>query len=176
MFSSQAQLRKRTPEDGTDRENYLSLLVDEFINTNSFEAKCQVLANLANFAYDPINYVYIRDVGVLDIFIFVLKNEKNVKLLHFAASGICNLCIDPVNVEYLLNHEALKPIAALLKSNHCETVADAVAICIYLFNSHAKATLNVTGLIQDMELLKNSENIVVANLATVFLDDISKNN
>lgn len=36
MFSSQAQLKKRTPENGNDRENYLSLLVDEYINTNSF--------------------------------------------------------------------------------------------------------------------------------------------
>ena len=36
MFSSRAQLKKRTPEDGTDREDYLSLLVDEYINTNSF--------------------------------------------------------------------------------------------------------------------------------------------
>lgn len=36
MFSSQAQLNKRTPENGNDRENYLSLLVDEYINTNSF--------------------------------------------------------------------------------------------------------------------------------------------
>lgn len=55
------------------------------------DAKCQVLANLANFAYDPINYQFIRDVGVLDIFLHVIKKESNHQLLHFAAAGICNL-------------------------------------------------------------------------------------
>ncbi|CAH2099736.1 unnamed protein product [Euphydryas editha] len=176
MFSSQAQLKKRTPENGTDRENYLSLLVDEYINTNSLDAKCQVLANLANFAYDPINYVYIRDVGVLDIFIHVLKNEQNDKLINFAASGICNLCIDPDNVEYFLNHDALKPITKLLKSTQNDTVADAVTICIYLFNSHAKTAISTPEVVQDMHNLKNSNNTIVSNLASIFLDDVSKNN
>lgn len=178
MFSSQSQLNKRTPENGNDRENYLSLLVDEYINTNSFDAKCQVLANLANFAYDPINYVYIRDVGVLDIFIHVLKNEQNDRLINFAASGICNLCIDPDNVEYILNHAAIKPITKLLKSAHNETVADAVTICIYLFNSRAKTAINTPEIIQDMQNLKNSNNNnkVVSNLADIFLDDVNKSN
>lgn len=35
MFSTKSQLRKRTPENGTDRENYLSLLVDEYLNSSS---------------------------------------------------------------------------------------------------------------------------------------------
>lgn len=60
------------------------------------EAKSQVLANLANFAYDPINYGYIRDVGVLDILIYVVKKETDEKLLQFSVAGICNLCIGKV--------------------------------------------------------------------------------
>lgn len=35
MFSSKSQLQKRTPENGTDRENFLSLLVDEYLNSTS---------------------------------------------------------------------------------------------------------------------------------------------
>lgn len=36
MFSNKAQLQKRTPENGTDRESFLSLLVDEFLHSTSF--------------------------------------------------------------------------------------------------------------------------------------------
>ncbi|CAH0722746.1 unnamed protein product, partial [Brenthis ino] len=174
MFSSRSQLKKRTPEDGTDREDYLSLLVDEYINSNSFDAKCQVLANLANFAYDPINYSYIRDVGVLDIFIHTLKNEKNEKLLHFAVSGICNLCIDPENVQYILNNEVIKIIATLLNSNHSDTVADIITIFFYLLNSNAKSSINSLDIIQYIETLQKSGNKVISNLATILLDELNK--
>jgi len=33
------------------------------------EAKYQVLANLANFAYDPINYDWLFELNVVDLFI-----------------------------------------------------------------------------------------------------------
>lgn len=36
MFSGKQYLRKRTPENGTDREDFLTLLVDEYLNSNSF--------------------------------------------------------------------------------------------------------------------------------------------
>lgn len=49
-----------------------------------------MLANLANFAYDPINYPYIRSQRVIDLFIEQLVLE-DVKLVSFAAAGLCNL-------------------------------------------------------------------------------------
>lgn len=87
------------------------------------------------------------------------------------------LISDPDNVEYILNHAAIKPITKLLKSTHNETVADAVTICIYLF-SHAKTAINTPEIIQDMQNLKNSNNNneVVSNLVTIFLDDVNKSN
>ena len=33
------------------------------------ESKLQVLANLANFAYDPINYEHLRKLNVVDLFL-----------------------------------------------------------------------------------------------------------
>lgn len=86
------------------------------------DAKCQVLANLANFSYDPINYGYIRNVGVLDIFIHVLKNEKDETLLHFATSGISNLCIG--NINYLKTN--------LLCFNRKSFFVNNVSICIIM--------------------------------------------
>ena len=35
----------------------------------SLESKLQILANLANFAYDPINYEYLRTLNVIELFI-----------------------------------------------------------------------------------------------------------
>ncbi|XP_013193034.2 armadillo repeat-containing protein 7 [Amyelois transitella] len=172
MFSSKYQLRIRTPENGTDRENFLSLLVDEFLNSNSFDAKCQVLANLANFAYDPVNYHYIRNVGVLDIFLHVIKNESNNTLLKFACAGVSNLCIDPLNAEYILKHLGLKHIKDLLNSEESETVANTITILIYLCTEKTKSEINSPQVFQVMQRLKDSENKVLSNLANIFLQDV----
>ncbi|KAI5642237.1 hypothetical protein NE865_05599 [Phthorimaea operculella] len=176
MFSNKAQLKKRTPENGTDRESFLSLLVDEYINTTSFDAKCQVLANLANFAYDPINYGYIRDVGVLDIFLYVLKNETNSRLLHFATAGICNLSVDPLNAEYILTHAGLNPIVALLKCDHTDIVSDAITTLIYLYNQQTEPEIKNPEVIETVQKLSEMDDKQIANLAAVFLQDIGKVN
>lgn len=47
------------------------------------DAKEQVLANLANFAYDPGNYQYLRQLQVLDLFLDSLS-EENETLIKFA--------------------------------------------------------------------------------------------
>ncbi|XP_036921820.1 armadillo repeat-containing protein 7 isoform X3 [Sturnira hondurensis] len=55
-----AQKPKVDPHIG--RLGYLQALVTEFQETESQDAKEQVLANLANFAYDPSNYQYLRQL------------------------------------------------------------------------------------------------------------------
>lgn len=47
------------------------------------DAREQVLANLANFAYDPSNYQYLRQLQVLDLFLDSLS-EENETLVEFA--------------------------------------------------------------------------------------------
>lgn len=54
------------------------------------DSKHQVLANLANFAYDPVNYPHIRAHGVIDLFVEQLGSDDD-KLTAFAAAGLCNL-------------------------------------------------------------------------------------
>lgn len=119
MFHKPENLLKRTPVDGTNRPEFLKQLVQEFRKTNSAgkniqrpvvctlnlrrldtrvlhtdflfsDSKRQVLANLANFAYDPINYPHIRAHGVIDLFIEQLGSDDD-KLSAFAAAGLCNL-------------------------------------------------------------------------------------
>eukprot|EP00064_Thunnus_orientalis_P009777 superscaffoldBa00001265_g9803 len=66
----------------SDRFEYLQTLVTEFQDTDSEEAKEQVLANLANFAYDPKNMEYLRELQVTDLFLDMLT-EENENFVEF---------------------------------------------------------------------------------------------
>ncbi|XP_026636551.1 armadillo repeat-containing protein 7 isoform X4 [Microtus ochrogaster] len=81
-----AQKPKVDPHVG--RLGYLQALVNEFQETESQDAKEQVLANLANFAYDPGNYEYLRQLQVLDLFLDSLS-EENETLVKFAIARSC---------------------------------------------------------------------------------------
>ncbi|XP_042139030.1 armadillo repeat-containing protein 7 isoform X2 [Peromyscus maniculatus bairdii] len=81
-----AQKPKVDPHVG--RLGYLQALVTEFQETESQDAKEQVLANLANFAYDPGNYQYLRQLQVLDLFLDSLS-EENETLVKFAIGRCC---------------------------------------------------------------------------------------
>ncbi|KPJ13706.1 Armadillo repeat-containing protein 7 [Papilio machaon] len=166
MFSTKSQLRKRTPENGTDRESYLSLLVDEYLNSSSIDAKCQVLANLANFAYDPINYCFIRDVGALDIFLYVLKNESNHKLVNFACGGISNLCLDPLNTTYILDYGILKLVPRLLKCDNTDILASTLSILIQIHNSLRKPELFNTEIIKSGDKIRIQKTLTQKDLDT----------
>lgn len=90
--------RQRPSQKGSDRGEYLSQLVQEYLVTRSLgkyclpwqrvhglncssEAKQQVLANLANFAYDPINYEHLWQANAIDLFISMVY-------LYWCASDI----------------------------------------------------------------------------------------
>lgn len=51
-----------------------------------------MLANLANFAYDPINYEFLRKLSVIDLFLDQLS-EENVHFVQFGLGGLCNLAL-----------------------------------------------------------------------------------
>lgn len=130
MFSSKERLAKRTPNNGIDRESYIRLLADEYYETTNLgkyapetdrpgpgtreeessffiiiphfaEAKIQVTANLANFAYDPINYEYLLRSDVPKLFVELLGTCDNHLVLNGIA-GICNCCL----CEYMFKKKA----------------------------------------------------------------------
>lgn len=55
------------------------------------EAKEQVTANLANFAYDPINYDFLKKVKAFDLFLELL-DDVNPVLVGHGIAGLCNFC------------------------------------------------------------------------------------
>lgn len=56
------------------------------------EAQEQVTANLANFAYDPINWEYLKAAEALKIFLELLDTPNQNLQLH-ASAGLCNICL-----------------------------------------------------------------------------------
>ncbi|XP_008655988.1 armadillo repeat-containing protein 7 [Zea mays] len=84
-----------TGRSGTPRDQYLQDLVTQFQNATNEESKEKIVANLANFAYDPFNYAFMRQV-VLELFLDCIT-EPNEKLVEFGIGGICNSCEDPAN-------------------------------------------------------------------------------
>eukprot|EP00271_Cylindrocystis_brebissonii_P007378 TRINITY_DN20814_c0_g1_i1.p1 TRINITY_DN20814_c0_g1~~TRINITY_DN20814_c0_g1_i1.p1 ORF type:complete len:115 (-),score=21.20 TRINITY_DN20814_c0_g1_i1:823-1167(-) len=93
MFSSEERLKERRGKDGTSRFDYLQKLVTEFQSTTNEEAKQQIVANLANFAYDPINYDKLRLLHVWELFLDCL--DESEELQEFGLGGLCNGCPGP---------------------------------------------------------------------------------
>ncbi|XP_059893043.1 armadillo repeat-containing protein 7 isoform X1 [Gadus macrocephalus] len=78
--------RKRS-SDRSDRFDYLQTLVTEFQDTDNDEAKEQVLANLANFSYDPKNMEDLRMLQVTDLFLDMLT-EDNENFVEFGMAAL----------------------------------------------------------------------------------------
>ncbi|XP_061472111.1 armadillo repeat-containing protein 7 isoform X1 [Rhineura floridana] len=155
---------------GLGRLEYLQALVTEFQVTESSEAKEQVLANLANFAYDPKNYEYLRQLRVLDLFLDMLT-EDNETLVEFALGGLCNLCLDKINKDYILEANGVAAVVSSLSSSNEETVMSAVTTLMYLTTPQSRQQITALPVVECMLRFSLSANRRLQNLATVFLED-----
>lgn len=186
MFSSPQTLERRTGKKGTSRYDYLNEIITEFNTTDSEEYKQQILANLTNFAYDPINYEYFRRLNVLDIFLNTinecqLNTEINIKKVGFAISGICNLTLDEKNKEYLLTKsnliQMLKLILSTYKGNEDIILINILTIFVFVNNDLVKNEINTdSNLVDVVKKLVYSKNRSLSNIATVFLEDFNISN
>lgn len=88
------KVKKGSFEHRFERRRYLTQLVDEFSKTTAMECKQQVLANLANFAYDPYNYHFFQEIGVVPVFLAELSVNRNEVLTEYAMAGVCNCVAD----------------------------------------------------------------------------------
>lgn len=170
MFSRKEQLIQRTGKSGVGRFSFLKLLIEEFQKTKSRDAKEQVLANLANFAYDPVNYDYLRTLRVADLFLEVLS-DKNTNLVRFAIAGICNLCSDPLNREYILRNQGVSLVSQLLSSSDEETVLSAITTLIFLITTESKNEIVTPEIINCMISFSKVKNTRLQNLSSIFLVD-----
>ena len=96
------------------------------------------MANLANFAYDPINYEYFRKLNVLDLFLDILVEGRDDTLIEFAVGGICNCCLDKLNREFLTEGDAIPIVIQHLSSPIEETVLSVITTLMYLTTQETK--------------------------------------
>lgn len=187
MFSTPSTLARRTGKFDTNRPNYLKQLVEEYQSeTTTEDKKLQVLANLANFAYDPINYEYFRRFNILDIFISNLSLTSTGSIdpdisidsrISFSLGAICNSCLDTKNKEYFLKNNLLGLVINCLielKQND-EIILNSIAVLLFLLNddeSVKKEILKNKNLIDLINEFNKSTDKRISNLAKVFLEDI----
>ncbi|XP_042303862.1 armadillo repeat-containing protein 7 [Sceloporus undulatus] len=155
---------------GLDRLEYLQALVTEFQVTESSEAKEQVLANLANFAFDPKNYEYLRRLKVLDLFLDLLTEDSET-LVEFALGGLCNLCLDKINKDYILEAGGVSAVVSCLSSSNEETVLSAVTTLMYLTTPQSCQEITALPVVECMLRFSLSASRRLRNLATIFLED-----
>ncbi len=134
------------------------------------EAKEQVLANLANFAYDPINYEYFRTLNILDLFLDCLS-EENPKLVDYAISGLCNASLDKLNKEIILKRDGVKKVMDCLTSDSESTMLSTITTLMNLMTPESKKEICTDSIVDAMIQLAGSPNKRISNLATIFIED-----
>lgn len=170
MFTAREEIIKKTGPNGIGRYDFLNLLVQEFYKTNSFEAKLQVLANLANFSYDPINFQFIKQLRIVDLFLKQLTQHEE-DLVHFSISGLCNLSSDPSISDYIVQQNGVFLISNLLLHQNVEISLDALTTLINLINPETHAIITTHEIITKVFHYSSSVDSRLSNLGNIFLQD-----
>ncbi|XP_071782876.1 armadillo repeat-containing protein 7 [Centroberyx gerrardi] len=163
-------MSRKGSSDASDRFEYLQTLVTEFQDTDSEEAKEQVLANLANFAYDPKNMENLRELQVADLFLDMLT-EENENFVEFGMGGLCNLSMDRECRDLILQSGGIPLVTNCLSSRREETVLSAITTLMNLTTASSRSEITDPAVLQCMLRFSLSESPRLRNLATVFLQD-----
>ncbi|KAL8509881.1 hypothetical protein ACS0TY_016921 [Phlomoides rotata] len=171
MFTNDQRQKERTGKSGTLRLQYLQELVAQFQNALSEETKEKIVANLGNFAYDPYNYTFFRQLNVLELFLDCLT-EPNEKLVEFAVGGICNACADPTNADVIIQCDGIPLVIQCLSSPVRNTVNYALGSLYYLCNATTEDEILKLEIVEAIERFAaaGSVNTGFSNLAQAFLD------
>ncbi|KAG2759805.1 hypothetical protein PC129_g13730 [Phytophthora cactorum] len=148
MLSSRERLQERQGQYAAPRHEYLQQLVDEFQRSPDALRKEEVVANLANFAYDPINYASLSHLRIMDLFLDILDADQEAKasseeskqpsqhdpatkssshhsqkhkLVEFALGGICNCIPDPLLQQQFIDGDGVEIVAPYILELSLET-------------------------------------------------------
>ncbi|XP_072962064.1 uncharacterized protein [Typha angustifolia] len=171
MFTNDQRQAERTGRYGTPRSQYLQDLVNEFQKATNEESKERIVANLANFAYDPYNFAFLRQLNVLELFLDCIT-EPNEKLIEFGIGGICNSCADPANAAIIIQSGGIPLTIQCLSSPVKNTVNYALGALYFLCNSSLKKEILKPEILRVIREYAAAEsvNVSFSNLAKAFLD------
>ncbi|XP_051114709.1 GTP-binding protein YPTM2-like isoform X2 [Andrographis paniculata] len=172
MFTNDRRQKEREGKYGTPRLQYLQELVTQFQNSSDEEMKEKIVANLGNFAYDPYNYTFLRQLNVLELFLDCLT-EPNERLVEFALGGICNACADPTNAAVIVQCGGVPLVIQCLSSPVKNTVNCAIGSLYYLCNSTTKNEILKPEVVDAIKRFAaaGAVNVSFSNLAQAFLDN-----
>ena len=177
MFSTPSSLRRRTGRFGVKRFEYLKQLLNEYEHplTNN-ENKLQLLANFANFSYDPINYDYLRKLNIIDLFLDHLQMNTDDDFIHYALAGLCNMSADKVNSQVILekNPSILICLMKCFVSNRLDVVLNSMVMLMFLCNHNEQIRnqlLQRNEMRQYLEEYARSKDVQLSNMAKLFLQD-----
>ncbi|RWS16143.1 armadillo repeat-containing protein 7-like isoform X2 [Dinothrombium tinctorium] len=117
-----------------ERFEYLKQLLHEFQVTKNNDAKRQVLANLANFCYDPINYDHMRKLNLISILLDLLS-ESNADIVEYAIAGLCNLSPDAKNVQIIVEYNGIDKIVNCIDEQKPQITISAITTLIHVINN-----------------------------------------
>jgi hypothetical protein len=171
--------RRQHTVEKLSRPAYLQTLLLEYNKTKDLDAKRQILAHFSNFAYDPSNYCWLRQLNILDLFLDVLADQStqsedaDAVLYEFAFGGLCNLLLDPKSQSIFI--QSPDAIALLEEGLIAEQVnIQCAALTIYIqLAEHIEYRSNLfTSSMKDrVHSLLQHKDKCVANLATILKQD-----
>jgi hypothetical protein len=170
MFQTQASLKKKSQNGNIDREEYISLLASEFYSTRIVDIQEQTSANLANLSYDPINYAFLKEHCVHDIFLELIGTVHTNLILHGIA-GLCNFCLDDQFHQFIIENNGVQLITALLKHQDDQIKINAVACLLFLIRPATKSLICTSSTKATIEDLCLSSNECLSKLAAYFVTD-----
>jgi hypothetical protein len=177
MFSTPKSLQRRTGRFGVGRLEYLKQLLNEYEHpsTNN-ESKLQLLANFANFSYDPINYNHLRRLNIIDLFLDCLQMHTDDDFVQYALAGLCNISTDKVNSELIIakNPSILVTLIKCLFSNRLDIVMNSMVTLMFLCDNNDNMKNDLIGkneIKQCLEKYSQSKEIRLANMAKLFLQE-----
>ncbi|CAM8881842.1 unnamed protein product [Rhodiola kirilowii] len=170
MFTNDRRQEERTGRNGTPRLQYLQELVSQFQNASDEGTKERIAANLANFAYDPYNFAFLRQLNVLELFLDCIT-EPNEKLVEFGVGGICNASADVRNTAVVTQCGGVPLIIKCLSSPVANTVNYALGALYYLCNASNREEILKPEVIDAIKryAAAGSINVSFSNLAQAFL-------
>ncbi|KAF5180404.1 Armadillo repeat-containing protein, partial [Thalictrum thalictroides] len=134
-------------------------------------SKEKVVAHLANFAYDPYNFSFLRQLNVLELFLDCIT-EPNEKLVEFGAGGVCNACVDPANAAVIAECGGIPLIIQCLSSPVTNTVNYALGALYYLCNPTNEEEILKPEVIEVIKryAAAGAGSVSFSNLAKAFLE------
>jgi armadillo repeat-containing protein 7 len=177
MLSTLDTLRRRTGRFGVGRQEYLKQLLNEYEHSSTDDDnKLQILANFANFSYDPINYDYFRQLNIIDLFLDCLRMHTENDFAHYALAGLCNLSADRTNSQLILEKHPsiLVSLVRCLFSHRLDIVLNGMLTSMFLADQHEQFRHEIKQrleLRQCLEKYSQSKESRLANMSKLFLVD-----